>query len=144
MEQLHTRVPKELYDAVRTIARDQGVPIRQVVEKGLAAGMAALEGGDESVGLGVGSPDSLPGAPAIQAILHPSCIFGSSSIEMEFDQRRSACKVTLKVSGSKESKKPEVEETYVFDGDRMRKVPDEPQETIPESVPDDVVEQMLV
>ena len=83
-EELHTRVPREMRDALRASVRRQGVSLSKVVEQWLAAGMNVLHDGDIPANV-----------PSLIAVLHPSCFFGEAKIQMEYDQARSACKVTI-------------------------------------------------
>ena len=96
-EQLHTRIPREMRDALRASARRQGVSLSKVVEQWLAAGKHVLAGDD--IPADVSSPI---------AILHPSCyLFGESNIQMEYDQARSRCKVTIEVRSSQAAREPD-------------------------------------
>ena len=96
-EQLHTRIPREMRDALRDSAQRQGVSISKVVEQWMTAGKHVLHDGD--IPADVSSPI---------AILHPACyLFGKSNIEMEYDQARSVSKVTIEVHSSRAAREPD-------------------------------------
>ena len=94
-EQLHTRIPRELRDALRASARRQGVSIAKVVEQSLAAGLHVLHDGDVPAGM-----------PSPLAVLHPSCFFGNFHIQMECDSTGSVNKLTID-SRSSAARKPD-------------------------------------
>lgn len=111
-EQLHTRIPREMRDALRASAQRQGVSLSKVVEQWLTAGKHVYHGGDIPNGLPQ-EFQSLPGSPLglmspPSAILHPACyLFGKSNIEMEYDQARSVSKVTIEVRSSQAAREPD-------------------------------------
>ena len=105
MEQLHTRVPVTMKEALRAIADEKETSMREVVERYLAMCIdmetEATEQVSEAVRPGPEVLNPINGIiiPDYHAILHPSIVLGAGDIQFEYDYSRPACKIRVSVSG---------------------------------------------